>query len=298
MEGSVLSEVVLPLVLFVVMLGMGLSLVLDDFRRVAVLPKALIVGLVCQMLILPLVGFGLVKLIPLTPALAVGLMVLAFSPGGVTSNMFSYLSRGDLALSITLTAVVSLITPFTIPILTNLAMSNLMGSTAQISLPVVKTIIVLIAITLVPVGIGMLINAKQPAFAKRSEAAVKVISIVALFVIIAALVAKEWDKLPSWFARVGVACLLLNVLTMAIGYVAGIVTKLERPQSITIGIEVGIQNGTTALFVTSTLLHDAEMSISPAIYSLIMFATGAAFGWLVNIGRKREPAPRPSQQPS
>ena len=284
MEGSVLSEIVLPLVLFVVMLGMGLTLTLDDFRRVGVFPKALIIGIFCQMVMLPLIGFGVVSLISLTPALAVGLLVLAFSPGGVTSNMFSYLSRGDLALSITLTAVVSLVTPLTIPILTNLAMDNLMGSTAQISLPIVKTVIVLIAITILPVILGMVINAKKPEFAKNSEKVVKIVSIVSLFIIIGALVAKEWNELPGWFAQVGVACLLLNVTGMAVGYVAGLLGKLDRPQSITIGLEVGIQNGTTALFVTSTLLKNAEMSISPAIYSLIMFGTAPIFGWLSNIG--------------
>jgi BASS family bile acid:Na+ symporter len=290
MEGSVLSEVVLPLVLFVVMLGMGLTLTLDDFRRVGVFPKALLIGIFCQMVLLPLLGLGVVSMISLTPALAVGLLVLAFSPGGVTSNMFSYLSRGDLALSITLTAVVSVVTPFTIPILTNLAMDDLMGATAHISLPIVKTVVVLIAITIVPVILGMGINAKQPEFAKRSEKVVKIVSVVALFVIIGALVAKEWDNLPGWFAQVGVACLLLNVGGMAVGYVAGLLGKLERPQSITIGLEVGIQNGTTALFVTSTLLENAEMSISPAIYSLIMFATAPLFGYLVNIGRTPKPA--------
>jgi BASS family bile acid:Na+ symporter len=290
MEGSVLSEVVLPLVLFVVMLGMGLTLTLDDFRRVGVFPKALIIGIVCQLLLLPLIGLGVVNAISLTPALAVGLLVLAFSPGGVTSNMFSYLSRGDLALSITLTAVVSLVTPLTIPLLTNLAMDNLMSTTAHISLPIVKTVVVLIAITLVPVIIGMVINAKAPDFAKRSEKVVKIISIVALFVIIGALVGKEWNNLPGWFAQVGVAGLLLNATGMAVGYVAGVLGKLERPQSITIGLEVGIQNGTTALFVTSTLLENAEMSISPAIYSLIMFATAPLFGYLVNKGHTPKPA--------
>jgi BASS family bile acid:Na+ symporter len=290
MEGSVLSEIVLPLVLFVVMLGMGLTLTLDDFRRVGVFPKALLIGIFCQMVLLPLIGLGVVSMISLTPALAVGLLVLAFSPGGVTSNMFSYLSRGDLALSITLTAVVSLVTPLTIPLLTNLAMDDLMGETAHISLPIVKTVIVLIAITIVPVILGMVINAKQPEFAKRSEKVVKIVSIVSLFVIIGALVAKEWSNLPDWFAQVGVACLLLNLTGMGVGYVAGVLGKLERPQSITIGLEVGIQNGTTALFVTSTLLENAEMSISPAIYSLIMFATAPLYGYLVNRGHTPKPA--------
>jgi BASS family bile acid:Na+ symporter len=294
MEGSVLTQIVLPLVLFAVMLGMGLSLTLDDFRRVAVMPKALIIGLLCQMIMLPLVGFGLVSMIALTPALAVGLMVLAFCPGGTTSNMFTYLSRGDLALSITLTAVASLITPFTIPLLTNLTMDRFLGETAQIALPVGQTIAVLVAITILPCAIGMVIYAKRPEFARRSEKVVKIASIVALFVIIAALVAKEWDNLPDWFAQVGIACLLLNVVTMAIGYFAGFAGKLERAQSITIGLEVGIQNGTTALFVTSTLLKNPEMSISPAIYSLIMFATAGAFGYIVNIGRPpREQAVTP-----
>lgn len=287
MEGSVLSQVVLPIVLATVMLGMGLSLKPEDFRRVAVLPKALIVGLVCQMIMLPLVGWGLLSVFTLTPALAVGLLVLTFCPGGVTSNMFSYLSRGDVALSITLTAVVSLITPFTIPPLTNMAMEHWMGDTAQLQLPIVKTIVVLLLITIVPVSIGMLINAKKPEFAKRSEKAAKIFSMVGLFVIIAGLVAKEWNNLPGWFAKVGLVCLVLSVVTMGLGYLAGLVTRLERPQAISIGIEVGIQNGTTALLVTSTLLDNAEMSISPAIYSLIMFATGTAFGFLVNIGHDK-----------
>lgn len=284
MEGSVLSKVVLPLVLFIVMLSMGLTLTREDFRRVGAFPKALLIGIFCQMVMLPLIGLGVVNVVTLTPALAVGLMVLAFSPGGVTSNMFTYLSRGDLALSITLTAIVSLVTPLTIPILTNLAMDKLMGETAQLSLPIVDTIIFLIAITIVPVIIGMTINAKKPELAKRSEKVAKVVSLGGLFIIIGALVAKEWDNLPSWFAQVGVACLMLNVVGMAVGYVAGFLGKLERPQSITIGLEVGIQNGTTALFVTSTLLENAEMSISPAIYSLIMFGTAPVFGYLVNIG--------------
>ena len=290
MEGNILTKVVLPLALFVVMLGMGLSLKPLDFARVAKFPKALILGIVCQMLVLPLVGFGVISVVNLTPALAVGLLVLAFCPGGTTSNMFSYLSRGDLALSVTLTAIVSLVTPFTIPFLTNFAMDKLMGETASIALPIGRTIGILVAITILPVGLGMLINAKRPGFAARSERVVKILSMVALFAIIAALIRKEWDNLPAWFAQVGIAAFLLNASAMALGYGASKGARLNVAQSITIGIEVGIQNGTTALFVTSTLLDNAEMSISPAIYSLIMFATGTAFGFLVNIGREK-PAP-------
>ncbi len=286
MEGNILTKVVLPLALFVVMLGMGLSLRPVDFKRVAEFPKALVLGIVCQMIALPLVGLGVLSIVDLTPALAVGLLVLTFCPGGTTSNMFSYLARGDLALSVTLTAVVSLVTPFTIPLLANMAMDNLLGSTAAISLPIGRTIGILVGITILPVGIGMLINAKKPDLAKRCDKAVKVLSTVALFAIIAALVKKEWNNLPGWFAQVGIAALLLNASAMTLGYGVSKAAKLNVKQSITIGIEVGIQNGTTALFVTSTLLENPEMSISPAIYSLIMFATGTAFGFLVNIGRE------------
>lgn len=293
MEGNILTKVVLPLALFVVMLGMGLSLRPLDFRRVVQFPKALVLGITCQMIFLPLVGLGVLQVVDLTPALAVGMLVLAFCPGGTTSNMFSYLARGDLALSVTLTAIVSLVTPFTIPIFTNLAMDNLLGETASISLPIGRTIAILIGITIVPVALGMLINAKRPKFAARCERAVKIFSTVALFAIIGALVRKEWDNLPAWFAQVGLAALLLNATAMALGFGVSKGARLNLPQSITIGIEVGIQNGTTALFVTSTLLQNPEMSISPAIYSLIMFATGTAFGVAVNLGRK-EPSAEPT----
>jgi bile acid:Na+ symporter, BASS family len=297
MEGNVLTKIVLPLALFVVMLGMGLSLRLGDFTRVFKQPKALALGIACQMLLLPLVALALIATLRISPALSVGLMVLALCPGGTTSNMFTYLSRGDIALSISLTAVVSLVTPFTIPPLVNLALQNLQGASHDISLPLGQTIGTLVAITLVPAAIGMAINAKKPELAARSERIVKILSLVALFAIIGALVKKEWSNLPGWFAEVGAATALLNVSTMALGFGAALAARLARPQAISIGIEVGIQNGTTALFVTSTLLANPEMSIAPAIYSLIMFGTGALFGVLVNLGRRPAAADVPAIEP-
>lgn len=286
MEASILTKVVLPLVLFAVMWGMGLALEPRDFRRVGMMPKALIIGISCQMIMLPLVAIGLLSVFELAPALAVGLLILSFCPGGTTSNMLSYLAGGDVALSITLTAVVSLITPFTIPLLANLAMGHWLGAAAVISLPIIKTIVVLLVITVLPVALGMLIKAKQPGFAERSQRVVKVASILALLAITFAIVSHEWDHLPGWFAKVGLICLLLGVLTTALGYFVGVVTKLERSQSITVAIEVGVQNGATGLFVTSTLLENAEMSIPPVIYSLGSLVIAAGFGILVNLGRR------------
>ena len=294
MQQTLLAKVILPAALFLIMFGMGLSLVPADFRRVLRAPKAAAVGVFCQMVLLPLVALAVVGIVEMEPALAVGLMVLAFCPGGTTSNMLTYLARGDVALSISLTAVVSLVTPFTIPVLTALSMTHLMGAGKEISLPLGETIIALLVITVVPVGIGMAVNHNWPAFSKRADKPVKWFSLIALFAIIAGLVKQNAAELPTFFAQTGLATLLLNVAAMALGFAAARAARLDRKQQITIGLEVGIQNGTTALMVTGTLLGDATMTIAPAIYSLIMFATGGLFGVLLNLGRKaEEPAPSP-----
>jgi bile acid:Na+ symporter, BASS family len=285
-EQTILSKVVLPLALFIIMLGMGLSLVSDDFKRVVKFPKAIAIGVACQMLLLPLVGLGIVTLIPMdSPELAVGLVILALCPGGTTSNLMTYLARGDVALSITLTAVVSIVTPFTIPIFADLAMNHLMGAGQAIQLPLGKTIIVLLAITVVPVGIGMGIRKKWPTFAQKADKPVKILSIVFLIAIIAAIVKQNIDELPSFFAQTGTAALLLNISTIILGFTIAKFAGLSRSQQTTIGMEVGIQNGTTALLVTGTLLANSTMTIAPAIYSLLMFATGGVFGYLANLGR-------------
>ena len=287
MEQTFLARVVLPIALFIIMLGMGLSLVPDDFRRVFKYPKAVAVGVVAQMLLLPVLGFAVVKIVDMgEPALAVGLIVLALCPGGTTSNMLTYLAKGDIALSITLTAVVSLVTPFTIPLLTALAMSHLMGNTQAFSMPIGQTIVVLLAITVLPVGIGMAIHRKWPVVSRKSEWPVKVLSIVFLFAIIGGLIRENIEHLPKWFAQTGAATLLLNVSAMTLAFFIAKSFRLNRAQQVTIGMEVGIQNGTTALLVTGTLIGSAPMTIAPAIYSLLMFATGGLFGWLVNLGQK------------
>jgi BASS family bile acid:Na+ symporter len=291
MEQSLLLTVVLPASLFLIMLGMGLSLVLDDFRRVLTVPKAFAIGVFCQMVLLPLVGFGVVAVFDMgNPEVAMGLIVLSLCPGGVTSNMFSFLAKGDVALSITLTAVVSVISPFTIPLITAFAMSRMMGNSAAFSLSIPKTIITLLVITVVPVAIGMAINKKWPNAAKKADKTVKIASLVILFAIIGALMKRQWAELPGFFAQTGLAALTLNVVTMALGYVAARLGGLARKQQITIGMEVGIQNGTTALAVTGTLIGSTAMTIAPAIYSLIMFATGGLFALLMNLGGSKQEA--------
>jgi len=291
MEATFLSQVILPFSLFVIMWGMGLSLKLDDFSRVLSQPKAAVVGILCQMALLPFVGVLVVLLFGFSAELAVGLMILTFCPGGVTSNMFSYLANGDTALSISLTAVVSILTPFTIPLFTVLIMDWFMSESQQFSIPIVKTIVQLLVITVVPVVIGMVMHVKLPRFAAKAEKPIKIFSVVFLFVIIAGIIAKEWQNMASYFIQTGLATLVLNILTLILGYSVAHWMGLKERQAISIGIEVGIQNGTLALLVTGSILQNALMTIPAITYSLIMFGTGAVFGWLVNQKRNREVKP-------
>ncbi|WP_440903060.1 bile acid:sodium symporter family protein [Catenovulum sp. SX2] len=282
MQATVLSQVILPASLFIIMLGMGLSLKLADFSRVITYPKAAFIGITSQMLLLPLVGYIMVILFGFTAELAVGLMLLTFCPGGVTSNMYSYLSGGDTALSISLTAVVSLITPFSIPLLTVWMMDIFMAESQAFSLPLGKTIAQLVVITIVPVAIGMWIHAKWPSFSAKADKPVKVLSLVFLFVIIAGIVASEWANMADYFLSTGLATVILNVSTLALGFFIAKWTGLNKAQSISIGIEVGIQNGTLALLVANSILQNPLMTTPAITYSLLMFVTGAGFGYLVS----------------
>ena len=191
METNVITQVFLPLALFIIMMGMGLSLVVDDFRRVLRFPKAVAIGVVLKLIAIPLITFGLLAVIPLEPELAVGFILLAACPGGATTNLITNLAKGDVALSITLTAIASLITVFTIPILVNLGLEQYMGETRSILLPFGKTMAQILAITVIPVIIGMVINNRKPAFAQKAEKPVKIISAVFLVLIIAAALLKE-----------------------------------------------------------------------------------------------------------
>ncbi|MFK8001726.1 MAG: bile acid:sodium symporter family protein [Polyangiales bacterium] len=288
MDDSLLTKVLLPLALFIIMWGLGLSLTWADFKRGAEKPLPVALGVFCQMVLLPLLGFGVAMAFGLTGPLAVGLIILSLCPGGVTSNLLSFLSKGDLALSITLTAISSVLTPFTVPLVAGIAFTTFGMDAAEVALPIPKTMLTLVAITILPVGIGMLIRRFKPGFAKAAERPIRIASALFLALIIAGVVKQNIDDLAEFFVRAGPAALILNVVSMASGLLLAKLMKFGRPQAITIGMEVGVQNGTTAIFITSTLLANPEMSIAPAVYSLIMFVTGALFGVLMNRGRSAE----------
>lgn len=282
MEASVLTAVVLPLSLFIIMLGMGMSLQLRDFNEVLVHPKAVIIGLLMQMVMLPLLAVLTNLFFGLTGALAVGLMILALCPGGTTSNLYTYLAKGDVALSVSLTSIVSLIAPFTVPVFIVLSMNLYMGESTEFTLPIVDTIVQLIAITIVPIALGMTVNRYKPALAARSEKPVKIFSMVFLALIVAGVIAQNIEHLTDYFVQAGLAALTLNVLCLIAGYWLARGLKLNQKQGRAIGIEVGFQNGTLAIVIALSLIQNSEMAIASTVYSLIMFATGAIFVWLVN----------------
>lgn len=298
MQSSIITTVFLPLALGVIMLGLGLSLSLADFRRVVVYPRAVFVGLACQMLILPAICFGIARGFGLPPELAVGLMLLSASPGGATANLFSHLAKGDVALNITLTAVNSVLSLFVLPFIVNLSLEAFMGAGKAIPLQFDKVIQVF-AIVLVPVSIGMLIRAKKRSLASQLDKPVRILSAVFLLLVIASAVAKERANLGDFFRQVGLAALAFNLASMAVGYFVPLLLRVERRQAIAIGMEIGIHNGTLAIAIASapTLLNNSTMAIPPAIYSLIMFFTAGAFGWLVS-RRGAEPAAAATPAPA
>lgn len=283
MQTGILVTIILPLSLFFIMFGMGMTLVTADFKRVYLQPRAFAIGMSAQMVLLPLLSLLIILTFKMPPQVAVGLMILSFCPGGTFSNMFSLLAKGDVALSITLTATVSLLSPFTIPLLTNLSTRYLLGETSEFTLPLLETIMKLIAITVIPTLLGMLLNYWKPNLCKKLGTAVKLFSSFFLFLIIAGIVKNNWANMPTYIQQVGIPTLLLNLLALTCGFAIATLARLNRKQSVSIAYEVGIQNGTTALLITSTLLHNDAMSIAPTIYSLLMFVTGGLLGILLQL---------------
>lgn len=289
MQASLLTNLFLPLALGVIMLGLGLALSVADFRRVASYPRAVLIGLALQVLVLPWVAFALALLLRLPAELAVGLMLLAASPGGATANIYSHLARGDVALNITLTAINSVLCLLTLPLILNLSLQYFLGSGQYVPPPVSKVVEVALIIVL-PVLVGMFIRARAPGFAARTEKPLRLLSVLVLALLVAAAVAQEWRTLLTHFAAVGIACLAFNLASMGTGYAAPRLLKLPRRQAIAIAMEIGIHNGTLAIFIALNVLENATISVPAAIYSLMMFVTAAVFAYAVTRRPEAQPA--------
>jgi len=281
------STIILASSLIIIMLGMGLSLVVDDFKRILIYPKAIVIGLTNQLIILPLLGFSLASTFSLRPEIAIGIMILAACPGGATSNLISHLAKGDVALSVTLTAISSFVSIFTIPFIVNIALLHFLDESRTIALDIPGTIIRIMIITIIPVIIGMVIRHYKELFALNMAKPVRIASGIVLALVIIGISIKEKDNMISYFEQAGLIALCLNIGTMMIGYYSAKIFKLRNESAISIAIESGIQNGTLAITVAVVILENSSFAIAPAVYSLLMFFTG---GFIIYFGIKKSKA--------
>lgn len=285
MEQNPLIEIGLPISLMIIMAGMGLTLTLGNFRDVLAQPRALLVGTAAQIVLIPALAFALIELMGLSPLIAVGLVVVAACPGGTTSNVFTFLARGNVALSILLTVIASLITIVTLPLFTNLALGlyTEMDVDAPLRLPVLRTVLTLAVIVILPVAAGMAVRARRPDVATRAERYVGVFGMLVLAVLIVAIVYQTRDDILSLLAQAGPAAIALNIAGIATGLASGYFGGIARREALTIAIEVGIKNSTLGLLVALTLLESPEIAIPSAVYGILMFAFGAL---LIAFGRR------------
>lgn len=282
---SALLTVGLPVALAVIMFGLGLSLTIGDFRRVAQHPKAVVVALTCQIILLPLIAFGLIVLFSLPPLLAVGMMILAASPGGTTANLYSHLFRGDVALNITLTALNSLLAIITLPVVTNLALGYFGTGEDGVGMQIGKLVQVF-AIVLVPVAIGMVVRSRSPQFAARMDKPVRIASAILLVLVVIGAILGEKDNIAEYFVSVGVITSLFCILSLGIGYAVPRLLGLSEPQAIASSFEIGIHNSTLAIAMAVTVLQSTQMAVPPAVYGVVMFFIAAAFGFLIARGSR------------
>ena len=278
------SAIILASSLAIIMLGMGLSLVVEDFKRIFYQPKGIVIGLINQMILLPLIAFGLAQVFSLEPEIAVGLMILAACPGGATSNLISHLAKADTALSVTLTAFSSFMTILTIPFIVNFSLEQFLDQSNMIQLDVVQTFLQILMIVIIPVSIGMLIRRFKENFALKMGKPVRIASAVLLVLIIIGIIIKNKDTLGDSFQQAGLVVVVLNIIVMFIGYYSAKFFKLTNKRALSIAIESGIQNGTSGITVAVVLLNNSTFAVVSAVYGVLMFFTGAA---AVFIGSKQ-----------
>ena len=283
---TIITQIFLPISLAIIMFGMGLTLVVADFGRLFTYPKAVIVGLCNQLIFLPLIGFSIILLFDLSSSMAIGIMILALCPGGPTSNLITQVSRGNIGLSVTLTALASLITVFTIPIILSKAITYFTGETGVvIELPIVQTMLQILVITVIPVSIGMVIRKKNEGFALRMERPMRTASTVLFVIIFLLVMIANKDLIVEAMKEVGLATLLLNLSTMALGYITARAFRIKGKSQISITIESGIQNGTLAFVIATTILNNVEMGLPTGAYSIWMFITGGILMWRLGVSK-------------
>jgi len=290
MNNSIIT-VFLPAALALVMFGLGLTLTLQDFIRVGKTPKTVIVALVCQTVVLPAICLGLMLLFDFTPPLAVGMMLLVASPGGTTANLFSHLAGGDVALNISLTAINSMLTLVTLPVIAGLSITVFFKGGASIAAQPSKVLQVF-AVVLVPVMIGMLVRHRFTGFAERLRRPLKITSIAVLVLAIVAAASVEFDVLREHYNSIGIVALLLSIFSLVIGYYVPTMFGASHRQAIATSMEIGVHNAVLAITVAVSVLGNAEMAIPGLVYGVVMFGPAAVATYFLSRSRTPELVPQ------
>ncbi|WP_432126455.1 bile acid:sodium symporter family protein [Streptomyces sp. bgisy082] len=289
-----LATVFLPLALAVIMFGLGLSLTLDDFRRVRRHPRAVVVAMFCQLLLLPALCLGLVVAFDLSPVLAVGMMLLAASPGGTTANLFSHLFGGDVALNVTLTAVNAVLAIVTLPIITNLSLRYFEPDIGPDGLGLqFGKVLQVFALVLVPVAVGLAVRRRSETFARRMDRPVRRLSIVVLVAVIIGALVAERDDIVDYLLEAGPAALAFCTASLTIGYFAPRLLRLGKRQSIACSMEIGVHNSAVAMTLAISVLGSVGLAVPAAVYGVLMYPVAALAGVLMTRGSRpaEEPAP-------
>ena len=266
-----------PIALALIMLGLGLGLTIKDFLRVINNPKDFTVGIVCQLILLPIVAFILVLILRLPVEIALGLMIIAAAPGGVTSNVLTKFANGDVALSVSLTAIISLISIISVPFIVFLSADLLEISNISKEISMIGISIKMFLVVTLPVLLGMVIRKLATNFITSKTLMIQRISIILFIIVFAAIWVEEWENIMSYIAQAGAITLVLNIVMMIVGYYVAKFLASGVAQRKCISLECGLQNGTLAVFVASQLFSDITFLIPTAAYALIMFVTSILF---------------------
>ena len=296
MQPDPIFSVLLPIILVIIMLGLGLSLRVEDFTRVVSRPKTVFVALVCQTVLLPVICFGIVTASSLPPAIAVGMMLLAASPGGPSAVLYTHLARGDTALSLTLTGMNSVLTLVSLPLITNFSLVHFYGAQQVIPLQFGQ-FLQFFALAIVPAVIGMIIQRRHPLVAARMERPVKTLAVVFLAAVVLFAIVKHWELILTWGPVVGLAALTFNLASLAVGYFVPRLLHLGRPQAIAVAMATGVHNAAfvITLALSEYMLNNSEMAVPPALYALIAYVTAAAFVYLLKHDRREAFRAKPAE---
>ena len=270
-----------PIALALIMLALGLGLTGKDFLRVIKQPKDFIVGLVCQLILLPIIAFILIKIFNTPLELALGVMIIAAAPGGVTSNVLTKFANGDVALSVSLTAIISLISIISVPFIVFKSADLLQITNISEDISMIGISMKMFLVVTLPVLLGMLIRKFATNFITSKTQLIQKISVILFAIVFAAIWIEEWENIMSYITQAGTITLVLNIVMMVIGYYVAKFLASGIAQRKCISLECGLQNGTLAVFVASQLFSDITFLIPTAAYALIMFITSLIFVFIV-----------------